>query len=686
MSDFLLFVTGPLPGTALPAAYHGWLVALSYAVAAFASYTAIDLSRRVRELGAEPRKAAAWLAGGAIAMGAGIWSMHFVAMLAYQLPIPVRYDLWTTFASMAAAIATSGFALYIVTRGIPSLPRLALSGAVMGAGIGTMHYTGMAAMRLDGLVMYYAAPFALSIVNAVLCSTAALWLVSRRIDTSTRSEVFAALVMGVAIAGMHYTGMFATVCVSTGKEAAAVAGLDPVLLAGAVTVITLLIMGVALAVSQHSQLVSRTLREQNAMLKSEIAQRVRAEAELQDHRDNLQALVDARTRDLSKANLEIREGERRFHETFDQAAVGIVHTSLDGRYIQVNRKFCEMLGYGESELIGTAAAGYSHPEDGKKGRPQRDLMLEGKLDTFSEEKRYICKDGSVLWTNRTVSLARDGAGEPLYFIRIIEDIGVRKQAQSELARQALELSAARTAAEAANTAKSQFLANMSHEIRTPMNGLLGMTELLLDTGLNETQRRYAQTVRTSGEALLTNINDILDFSKIEAGRMDLDPIEVDLRDLAEEALQSMASRAHAKGLDLACRVAPDVPERIRADPGRLRQILLNLLSNALKFTECGEVTVTIERAAEPMAESRAPQCRLRFTVSDSGIGISPDAQDRLFQPFTQADGSTTRRFGGTGLGLAVSKQLVGMMQGEIGVHSEPGCGSKFWFTIDPDIL
>ena len=213
-----------------------------------------------------------------------------------------------------------------------------------------------------------------------------------------------------------------------------------------------------------------------------------------------------------------------------------------------------------------------------------------------------------------------------------------------------------------------------------------MTELLLDAGLNETQRRYAQTIRTSGEALLTIINDILDFSKIEAGRMELDPIEVDVRDLTEEALQLMASRAHEKGLELACRIAPDVPERIRADPGRLRQILLNLVSNALKFTECGEITVVIEHAGEPMAASGPPQCLLRFNVSDSGIGISPETQARLFQAFTQADGSTTRRFGGTGLGLAVSKQLAAMMGGEIGVHSEPGRGSTFWFTIRAEIL
>ena len=209
MNDMLQFVTGPLPGLALPARYDPGLVALSYVVASLAAYTAIDLAGRVREFRTEPGKSAAWLTGGAFAMGAGIWSMHFVAMLAYQLPIPVRYEPWTTLASMIAAIMTSGFALYIVTRGSLSWQRLLISGAVMGAGIGTMHYTGMAAMRLDAQVMYYIAPWLLSIANAIVCSTIAIWLVFRLGGTSLPSKVLAALVMGIAISGMHYTGMYA---------------------------------------------------------------------------------------------------------------------------------------------------------------------------------------------------------------------------------------------------------------------------------------------------------------------------------------------------------------------------------------------------------------------------------------------------------------------------------------------
>lgn len=302
MTELFRFVSGPLPGTALTATYDGWLVALSYLVAALASYTAIDLANRVREFRAEPHKAAAWVIGGAVAMGAGVWSMHFVAMLAYQLPLPVRYEWWSTLASMIAAMLTSGFALYIVTHYTLTRSRLALSGAVMGAGIGAMHYIGMAAMRLDALVMYYAGPFALSVLNAIVCSTAALWLVARRAEATLPSRMLAALVMGVAVAGMHYTGMYATVCVATGDATPGAGGLDPALLAVVITAITLLIMGMALTVSLQTQLLSRALREQNLLLHNEIEHKRRVEVELQAHRDNLQSLIDERTAELERSN------------------------------------------------------------------------------------------------------------------------------------------------------------------------------------------------------------------------------------------------------------------------------------------------------------------------------------------------------------------------------------------------
>ena len=251
-------------------------------------------------------------------------------------------------------------------------------------------------------------------------------------------------------------------------------------------------------------------------------------------------------------------------------------------------------------------------------------------------------------------------------------------------------------AEDANRAKSQFLANMSHEIRTPMNGILGMTELLLDTPLSEAQHRFADTVRRSGEALLGIINDILDFSKIEAGKLSLEHVDLDLNELIDDVGALLAEPAHAKGLELICRVNDGVPKHVRGDPVRLRQILINLSGNAIKFTQQGEVIIDVglvDCASQPEACARAHcACRpaesgkagnvlLHFSVRDSGIGITPEAQQRLFQPFSQADSSTTRRFGGTGLGLAICRQLVQMMGGEIGLTSSAGAGSTFWFTL-----
>jgi PAS domain S-box-containing protein len=616
---------------ALVSSYDYRLVALSILISLLASYTALEVAGRVSS--AKGMGRTLWLGCGVLAMGVGIWSMHYVGMLALRLPIPVRYDWPTVLVSLLAAVLASAIMFFVVSRKKMGFVLAIVGSIFMGGGIAAMHYIGMAAMRLPAVCHYSKLIVAASIVLAILASLVALSLgfrVPGETATGDRRKTLGALVMGLAIPAMHYTGM----------AAASFTGPAPVRgnMSHAWSISTLGIVGI---VAVTLVLLGFTV---------------------------ITALLDRRF------SAEVEQSQSLLALLLESAPESIYGIDTHGSCTFCNQAFLQMTGYESfADLQGRNVHDVIHHTrpDGSPYPVKECHIYEafrlGK-GTHVDDEVLWRKDGSSFpaeYWSRPLRRAGEIVGSVVTFLDVTE----RKRIEEVLRD-------ARDAAEAANNAKSAFLMIMSHELRTPMNGIFGMTELVLDSQLTAEQREYLGMVQSSAESLLSMINDILDFAQIEGGTLKLESMPFALRESLGETIKALDVQAQQKSLELRWEVRPDVPETVVGDLGRIRQILKILIGNAIKFTKEGGVSITVDEDSH-----EDTHCCLHFTVKDTGIGIAEDMKEKIFEPFSQADESVTRNYGGTGMGLSICSKLATAMGGKIWVESEPGTGSTFHFTV-----
>jgi PAS domain S-box-containing protein len=630
------------------AAYQGTydpaLVFLSLSIAILAAFVALSIANQIGD-SRTMRARVAWTTAGAISMGGGIWAMHFIGMLAFALPCGVDYNPFGTLLSMIPGAAASGIALTVIAkRGTPSITKLLVGAVLMGGGIGAMHYAGMAAMEPQALLLYDPALVGVSVVVAVALAFVSLGIRFRLPlgeAQSFRATFAAAIVMGFAVSGMHYTAMQAAIFFPQPDPSILNLTLPKTTLSIGIAVVTGLMAVTALLATFAAR-------------QTELAQTLRAEV--------------ARREELER---ETESGRARVQAILDGVVDGVVTIDKEGRILQWSTGAERLFGYTVEEAVG-ADVTMLMPE-------QHHSVHDGYVNAFLTTRKAkivgssgrqlsaIRKDGTEFPMELAVNEVRAN-GETL-FTGILRDITERKRAEAALIQ-------AREQAESASVAKSQFLATMSHEIRTPMNGILGMANLLATSNLSDRQRRLVTSLSQSGQALLALINDILDFSKIEAGRFELFEGDFDPRDVLAEVAALFCERCAAKNLELVYFIAEDVPSRLRGDPVRLRQVIINLVGNAIKFTERGEILLEMT-----IAQREGNEAAVSVSVEDTGIGIEVSKHDKIFESFHQVDNSITRSRGGTGLGLTISKQLVELMGGKIGVDSEVGRGSRFYFTV-----
>ncbi|MYM69972.1 PAS domain S-box protein [Pseudoduganella sp. FT55W] len=730
--------------------YSPLLVILSILVAIFSSWMGLQVAAQAR-LGGTRGLRAMMLATGSLALGCGVWAMHFIGMLAFDLCIAVDYDHGLTLISVLPSLAASYVALTLISRRRLTKVSLISGGVLVGAGIGAMHYTGMAAMQMELAQHYDPFMFGLSIVVAVVLATLALWirfgLRGLRLPRAVLGGV-SATVMGCAIAGMHYTGMAAARFVGTLPIDAAPQQ-NSTFLALAITLITVAFTIFVMAANgllryremyrqqAESEAWMRALltttvdgvitvdragviHEFNASAerifgwqRDEIVGRnirVLMADEERSERDGLlnylrtgdasvtssgsevvalrkdgssvpirRALGHARMaeRDLfvlfitditeRRAIMQaLRDSEQQFRSLIGNIPGISFRSSMafDAPPLFISENVWRLAGYPASDFVGAnrtrTLSSLICEEDRERVAAEISRSIEN-LETYQIEYCLLHADGGkrFMWEHGAVT--QDETHPEIRWIDgVILDISERREMEQQLR-------AAKETAEQAAAARASFVANMSHEIRTPMNAILGFTDVLLDTELSTEQRRHLDTVRKEGRSLLRLLNEILDTAKLDKGAVELELDDYSLLGLIDELASTFGSNARSKGLVIDINYDAALPAWLHGDELRMRQILGNLLDNAIKFTSAGTVSL---RACEK-------QGQLHIAVQDTGIGIAPERINAIFDPFTQADASMTRRFGGTGLGTTISRQLVGLMGGKIWAESTPGVGTTF---------
>lgn len=624
MHDLSHFFSAPAGSfhDVISGSYNVWLVLLSVGISIFSSVMALRTAEMARSTETRNFRLLA-LGMGTLSLGGGIWAMHFIGMLAYSLPVPVEYSISMTLVSLLPACLASGTALHLLSHREVSIQRLLTCGVIVGAGIGVMHYVGMAAMQLALHMYYQPSLFALSIVVAVILACIALWIWYGvdMLDLGPWTRlIFAGAIMGAAIAGMHYTGMSAIRYYGEIPD-----NLPPSHIHAGY---------LALALSLFIVSVSVMVVALNGLI---------------------------RTRELYLA---MQAGRSRLKAILDTAVDGVITIDTRGIIQEFNPAAERLFGYAEEEVIGCNIKMLMPDPD----RSKHDNYLGNFLRTG--EKKVIGVGREV------VAMRKDGSHVPIrlavgeiilhcerLFVGFVSDISERHALEVSLREEAAR-------AERAAATKTAFLANMSHEIRTPMNAIIGFAQLLLDTEMTPQQRNYLSTIHQSSHSLLRLINDILDTTKMEQQEVTLEQKPFSLKAIAMQLESSLGLGAREKGLKFTLDYPSNVPEYFVGDQLRVLQILTNLVGNAIKFTESGGVTIRFRY-----------QTQLQIEIEDTGIGMTKAQQDSVFSPFTQADSSISRRFGGTGLGTTIAQQLVTHMNGQIALDSQLGKGTIFSLQI-----